>query len=100
MPSKETLEIEDAQRAIDAILSKGISAGNPFAVAIVDENGEIVLLIRQDGTSASDVLNAERKAYTHPTSGVILQFTVNKSPMTVVQSQTGPIIKLLLSMEG
>ena len=64
MPSKETLEIEDAQRAIDAILSKGISAGNPFAVAIVDENGEIVLLIRQDGTSASDVLNAERKAYT------------------------------------
>ena len=64
MPSKEILEIEDAQRAIDAILAKGISARNPFAVAIVDENGEIVLLIRQDGTSASDVLNAERKAYT------------------------------------
>lgn len=64
MPSRETLEIEDAQRAIDAILAKGVSAKNPFAVAIVDESGEIVLMIRQDGTPASDVLNAERKAYT------------------------------------
>src|SRR5690606_24167604 len=36
----------------------------PVAVAVVDGQGNPVYLIRQDGTSAVDVRNAERKAYT------------------------------------
>ena len=64
MPTKETLGVEQAQRAVEAVLAKGASSSHPFAVALVDENGEMVLMVRQDGASASDVQNAERKAYT------------------------------------
>ena len=36
----------------------------PLAVAVVDGSGTLVYQIRQDGTAAVDVRNAERKAYT------------------------------------
>ena len=53
----------DARLVADAILKAG-PAGKPLAVAIVDNRGDIVYFTRQDGASAVDVRNAERKAYT------------------------------------
>ena len=64
MPSRETISLEDAQRAVDAAMAAASARERPFAVAVVDENGELVYLARKDGTSATAVRNAERKAYT------------------------------------
>ena len=64
MPTNETIGLEDAQRAVDAAMAAASASERPFAVAVVDENGELVYLARKDGTSATAVRNAERKAYT------------------------------------
>ena len=54
----------DAKIAADAVLKATAGRTPPIAVAIVDGRGEVVYLARQDGASAADVRNAERKAYT------------------------------------
>lgn len=64
MPARESLGLEDAERAADAAIAAARPGERPFAVAVVDESGELVCLVRQDGASATDVRNAERKAYT------------------------------------
>lgn len=64
MPARESLGLEDAERAADAAMAAARPGERPFAVAVVDESGELVCLVRQDGASATDVRNAERKAYT------------------------------------
>ena len=64
MPTNETIGLEDAQRAVDAAMAAASASERPFAVAVVDENGELVYLERKDGASATAVRNAERKAYT------------------------------------
>ncbi len=64
MPVKESISLQDAERAIAAAVAAARSADAPFAVAVVDENGDLVRLERRDGASATDVRNAERKAYT------------------------------------
>ncbi len=64
MPTNETIGLEDAQRAVDAAMAAASARERPFAVAVVDENGELVYLERKDGASATAARNAERKAYT------------------------------------
>ena len=69
MPTNETIGeegvgLEDAQRAVDAAMAAASASERPFAVAVVDENGELVYLERKDGASSTAVRNAERKAYT------------------------------------
>lgn len=64
MPARESLGLEDAERAADATMAAARPGERPFAVAVVDESGELVCLVRRDGASATDVRNAERKAYT------------------------------------
>ena len=54
----------DAKLIAEAVLKAAGNRGNPIAICIVDNRGEVVYLVRQDGTSAFDVKNAERKAYT------------------------------------
>ena len=55
---------EDARIAASAVLAAAGGKTNPIAVAVVDGRGDIVYFVRQDGASAVDVRNAERKAYT------------------------------------
>jgi glc operon protein GlcG len=58
------ISLSDARVAVDAIL-KGVRANEkPLAIALADSEGNPVYLLRQDGASAVDVRNAERKAYT------------------------------------
>ncbi|MDA0797276.1 MAG: heme-binding protein [Chloroflexi bacterium] len=54
----------DARLVAQAILDAAGTKNKPIAVAVVDNRGDVVYLTRQDGTSAVDVRNAERKAYT------------------------------------
>ena len=63
MPVRESLGLDDALRAADAAMGAAGPGERPFAVAVVDESGELVYLARKDGAPAADVRNAERKAY-------------------------------------
>ncbi len=56
--------LTDARLAVDAILKSTRPNEHPLAIAIVDSEGNPVYLLRQDGASAVDVRNAERKAHT------------------------------------
>ena len=56
--------VGDARIAADAVLKAKRPDQPPIAIAIVDGGGNPVYLIREDGASAVDVRNAERKAYT------------------------------------
>lgn len=64
MPAKESISLEDAERAIAAVLAAARPSEAPFAAAVVDEGGDLVQLVRRDGAPPVDVRNAERKAYT------------------------------------
>jgi glc operon protein GlcG len=57
------VSLADARVAVDAVLKAVRSNEPPLAIAIVDNGGNPVYLVRQDGASATDVRNAERKAY-------------------------------------
>jgi len=59
-----SISLADASMATDAILKGARSSDGPLAVSIVDNAGNMVYQIRQDGAAAVDVRNAERKAYT------------------------------------
>lgn len=58
------IDIADARIAVDAVLKSKRAGQLPVAVAVVDGDGNPVYLAREDGASAVDVRNAERKAYT------------------------------------
>jgi uncharacterized protein GlcG (DUF336 family) len=57
------MSLEDAQLVVDAVLKAARSA-ECLAVSVVDDLGHPVYQVRQDGATAVDVRNAERKAYT------------------------------------
>jgi glc operon protein GlcG len=59
-----SVSLSDARVAVDAVLNGARANEAPLAVAVVDNAGHMVYLTRQDGASAVDVRNAERKAYT------------------------------------
>jgi uncharacterized protein GlcG (DUF336 family) len=59
-----SLGLADAQVVVEAILAGTRPADLPIVVAVVDRDGSMVLLQRQDRARAIDVRNAERKAYT------------------------------------
>ena len=58
------ISLSDARLAVDAVLVSTGPDEAPLAVAVVDADGNMVYLVRQDGTASVDVRNAERKAYT------------------------------------
>jgi uncharacterized protein GlcG (DUF336 family) len=57
------ISLEDARVAVDAVL-KFARPREALAVAVVDGDGNMVYLVRQDGVRARDVRDAERKALT------------------------------------
>jgi uncharacterized protein GlcG (DUF336 family) len=59
-----SIGIDDAQLVVAAVMKAVGASDGPLAVAVTDGDGNLVHLVRQDGTSAVDVRNAERKAYT------------------------------------
>jgi uncharacterized protein GlcG (DUF336 family) len=67
---QQRLGLEDAERACDAILAALTPADNPAALAIVDEHGVPILLLRQDGAPTRMLSRARAKAYTAANLGL------------------------------
>ena len=59
-----TVSLDDAKVAANAALAAAKPGDGPLAVAVTNETGDVAYLVRQDGATAVDVRNAERKAYT------------------------------------
>src|SRR5215510_6951677 len=70
MFSQERLGLAEAERARDAILGALTATDNPVALAIADEHGVPVLLLRQDGAPARMLSRARAKAYTAANLGL------------------------------
>ena len=64
MLTNPTVSLDDARVAANAALAAARPGDGPVAVCVTNENGDAAYLVRQDGASAVDVRNAERKAYT------------------------------------
>jgi glc operon protein GlcG len=64
------LGLVDAERARDAILSALTPNDSPVALAIADEHGTPILLLRQDGAPARMLSRARAKAYTAANLGL------------------------------
>ncbi len=60
----QSLGLEEAQKAKEAIYAAITSSDNPGALAITDEHGVEVLCARQDGAPARMLGRARAKAYT------------------------------------
>jgi glc operon protein GlcG len=56
--------LADARHAVETVLAAARASERPLAVCVVDPGGNVVFQVRQDGASAVDVRNAERKAFT------------------------------------
>jgi glc operon protein GlcG len=56
--------LSDARLAVDAVLQSARRNEAALAIAVVDADGNMIYQVRQDGASAIDVRNAERKAMT------------------------------------
>src|ERR1043165_5743164 len=65
-----TLGLAEAERAQDAILAALTPNDSPVALAIADEHGVPVLLLRQDGAPARMLSRARAKAYTAANLGL------------------------------
>src|ERR1700704_1640168 len=64
------LGLAEAERARDAILAALTTADSPIAMAIADEHGVPILLLRQDGAPARMLGRARSKAYTAANLGL------------------------------
>src|ERR1700687_761386 len=64
------LGLAEAERARDAILAALTTTDSPIALAIADENGVPILLLRQDDAPARMLSRARSKAYTSATFGI------------------------------
>ena len=64
------LGLVEAERARDAILAALTPTDNPVALAIADEHGVPILLLRQDGAPARMLSRARAKAYTAANLGL------------------------------
>lgn len=64
MIERLSISLADAQTIVDAVLAAAGPRTRPLAISVVDLAGDTVYQVRQDRTSAVDVHNAERKAYT------------------------------------
>ena len=64
------LGLAEAERARDAILAALTPNDSPVALAIADEHGTPILLLRQDGAPARMLSRARAKAYTAANLGL------------------------------
>lgn len=70
MFQQSRLGLAQAERARDAILAALTPADNPIALAIADEHGVPILLLRQDKAPTRMLSRARSKAYTAATVGL------------------------------
>src|SRR6267378_2057731 len=70
MFQQSRLGLAEAERARDAILAALTSADAPIALAIADEHGVPILLLRQDVAPARMLSRARSKAYTAANLGL------------------------------
>jgi uncharacterized protein GlcG (DUF336 family) len=70
MFTQSRLGLAEAERARDAILAALTTTDNPIALAIADEHGVPILLLRQDGAPARMLSRARSKAYTAANLGL------------------------------
>jgi len=70
MFQQNRLGLGEAERARDAILAALTSTDSPIALAIADEHGVPILLLRQDGAPARMLSRARAKAYTAANLGL------------------------------
>ncbi|MCY4582090.1 MAG: heme-binding protein [Chloroflexi bacterium] len=65
MYDRQVMDVEDALRAVDAAMeAASVEGAGPLAVAVVDDNGDLVAFARADGTPVFQRRHAVRKAYT------------------------------------
>ena len=64
MFSEERLGLEEATRALDAVLAAVTSDDSPIALAVVDEHGVLITCARADGAPQRMIRRATAKAYT------------------------------------
>jgi uncharacterized protein GlcG (DUF336 family) len=64
------LGLPEAERARDAVLAALTSTDSPVALAIADEHGVPILLLRQDGAPSRMLGRARAKAYTAAVLGI------------------------------
>jgi uncharacterized protein GlcG (DUF336 family) len=67
---QQRLGLAEAERARDAILAAVTATDSPVALAIADEHGIPILLLRQDGAPARMLSRARSKAYTAANLGL------------------------------
>ena len=70
MFQQHRLGLAEAERARDAIQAAVTATDNPIALAIADEHGVPILLLRQDGAPARMLSRARAKAYTAANLGL------------------------------
>jgi glc operon protein GlcG len=70
MFNAQKLGLDEAERARDAILAALTPTDAPIALAIADEHGVPILLLRQDGAPARMLSRARAKAYTAANLGL------------------------------
>ena len=81
MYDRQVMDVEDALRAVDAALAAATAEdAGPVAVAVVDDNGDLVAFARADGTPIFQRKHAIRKAYTASRVGADLsEFAASRS---------------------
>ena len=71
MISRESIGIEEARRAVAAILDAVTpDRDNPIAVAVVDAHGDLICSLRQNGAAARMGRRSRAKAYSAATLGM------------------------------
>lgn len=71
--TRHMLGLDEAQRAIDAVVREAERDGRPMSVAVTDSYGELIACFRMDGSHPRVLRHAIRKAYT---SGIMHRGTV------------------------
>ncbi|HLZ30819.1 MAG TPA: heme-binding protein [Chloroflexota bacterium] len=64
MIQRRSIGLADAQVAVAAVLEAARPSDGALAIAVVDDDGNMVYQVRQDGAGPVQVRAAERKAYT------------------------------------
>ncbi len=64
MITTKSIGIEEARRAVAAILSAVTERDSPVAIAVVDAHGDLILSLRADGAAARMGRRSRAKAYT------------------------------------
>ena len=98
MFTRKSLGLEDAQRALDAILGALVPADNPIALAVADDHGVSVLCLRQDGAPPRMLRRARAKAYTAASLGmdtVVFRDDVLKATSRTLDDWGDPMITSL-----